>query len=133
MSDNEKKDELPPTLLGFPILPAEEGTFKEFREHRDKIIFGTFGLSQENLKHGVEQSHTSFGLPPYLRRKNIEGEFFSEETPENVPVQELEQRYNIMRYLAMLYPNLTEFQIWKIAGRAIQLCEGRDYYGRPEE
>lgn len=129
MSDDKKKDELPPTLFGFPILPAEEGTFKEFKEHSDKIIFGTFGLSQENLKHGVEQSNTSFGALKY--RKQIEGEFI-EETPETVPVQERERRYQIMHYLASLYPDLSEFQTWKIAGRVIQLCEGRDYYGRPE-
>ena len=130
MSDDEKKDEFPPTLFGFPILPAEEGTFKEFREHRDKIIFGTFGLSQENLKHGVEQSNTSFGALKY--RKQFEGTFI-EETPESLPVLERERRYQIMHYLAALYPNLSEFQTWKIAGRVIQLCEGRDYYGRPEE
>lgn len=125
MSDDEKKGELPPTLFGFPILPAEEGTFNEFREHRDKIIFGTFGLSQENLTHGVEQSNTTFGGLKY--RKQFEGTFI-EETPENVPSQERERRYQIMHYLAALYPDLSEFQTWKIAGKVIRLCERSDRY-----
>lgn len=114
MTDEPEKDEPLGTLFGFPMLPAEEGTFKEFREHRDKIIFG------------------AFAIPQHYFRRQIEGTFI-EETPENVPTEEQERRYQIMHYLAALYPDLSEFQTWKIAGRVIQLCEGRDYYGRPDE
>lgn len=127
MTDEPKKDEPTRTIFGFPVHESDEQLFKDFPY--DGLIFGAFGLSQENLKHGVEQSNTSFGGLKY--RKQIEGEFI-EETPESLPVLERERRYQIMHYLAALYPNLSEFQTWKIAGRVIQLCEGRDYYGRPE-